>query len=126
MELPGMMAKDTKMHRSGLTVPAPLSGQGRVRLSHLKVTQHISLECSPTHQHQPPSSFDPACTQATKHPSCLLVTLTVGVLLVRSTDPAIRRHLEVEANAHVAVESPLSLNAHQISTFPIHTRNLSS
>lgn len=70
MELPGMMAKDTKMHRSGLTEPASLSGQGRVGSSHLKVTQHIfPLECSPTHQHEPPSSFDPACTQVTKHPS---------------------------------------------------------
>lgn len=59
MELPGMMAADTKISRSEPTELEPLLGQGRVGSSHLNVAQYMfPSECSPTHQCKAPSPFD--------------------------------------------------------------------
>lgn len=48
--------------------------------------------------------------------------LTVLVLIVFTAYPAIREHLQVKPNAHVAVQSSHSFDALQIVTLPVQLR----
>lgn len=51
-----------------------------------------------------------------------MLQLTVLALTVHAAYRAIREHLQVKPNAHVAVEPPHSLDAQQVVSLPVRLR----